>query len=59
MGGVLTHHERYDGSGYPLGLKAKKYRFLGELSVFVTPLMLLQQIALTKNQYLLLELLKC
>lgn len=31
MAGILTHHERYDGSGYPLGLKAKKIPLFGRI----------------------------
>ncbi len=31
MAGVLTHHERYDGSGYPLGLKADKIPLFGRV----------------------------
>jgi len=31
MAGVLTHHERYDSSGYPLGLKAKKIPLFGRV----------------------------
>ncbi len=29
--GILTHHERYDGSGYPLGLKGKKIPLFGRI----------------------------
>jgi len=29
--GVLTHHERYDGSGYPQGLKGKAIPFGGRV----------------------------
>ncbi len=31
MAGILTHHERYDGSGYPLGLKGKKIPLFGRI----------------------------
>lgn len=31
MAGILTHHERYDGSGYPLGLKARKIPLFGRI----------------------------
>ena len=31
MAGVLTHHERYDGSGYLLGLKGKKIPLFGRV----------------------------
>ena len=31
MAGVLTHHERYDGSGYPLGIEAKKIPLFGRI----------------------------
>lgn len=31
VAGVLTHHESYDGKGYPLGLKAKKIPLFGRI----------------------------
>ncbi|MDV8113728.1 diguanylate cyclase [Bacillus sp. BAU-SS-2023] len=29
--GILTHHERYDGKGYPLGLKGEEIPFLARI----------------------------
>ncbi len=29
--GILTHHERFDGNGYPLGLKGKEIPFLSRI----------------------------
>lgn len=32
LGAVLEHHERFDGSGYPLGMSGKDISFMGHLS---------------------------
>jgi HD-GYP domain-containing protein (c-di-GMP phosphodiesterase class II) len=32
---VATHHERYDGAGYPRGLKGNKIPFLGRILAVV------------------------
>ncbi|MFW6309244.1 MAG: HD-GYP domain-containing protein [bacterium] len=33
--GVLTHHERYDGSGYPLGMKGKDIPLFGRVLAII------------------------
>ena len=32
---ILTHHEKYDGSGYPLGLKGDEIPFLSRIMCVV------------------------
>lgn len=38
LGGVLHHHERWDGTGYPLGLKGKEIPEFGRIIAFADAL---------------------